>query len=165
VPVPALDHVLRHNAWATATIIDFCRGLDPAKLEAGAPGTYGTIGGTLQHIVGAEQWYVKLLTGEVLGRPIRRTDPERPTLDELAGVAAATGKRVLAVAAADDATRVIELNGGQRSTVGVVLAQLVHHGNEHRTQVTTILGANGIDPPPISAWGYGRSAGISTAEE
>jgi len=42
-----------------------------------------------------------------------------------------------------------------------VLAQLVHHGNEHRTQATTILGSNGIQPPAISAWAYGRAVGIS----
>jgi hypothetical protein len=42
-----------------------------------------------------------------------------------------------------------------------VLAQLVHHGNEHRTQATTILGASGIEPPEISAWAYGLAVGIS----
>jgi uncharacterized damage-inducible protein DinB len=163
VGTPALDHVLRHNAWATATLLEFCRGLDPSTLEAAAPGTYGTLGGTLQHLVGAEQWYVKLLTGELIGAPIRRT--EHHTLDELSKIAGATGPRALAVAAQDEATRVIETNAGRRSTVGVVLAQLVHHGNEHRTQVTTILGANGIEPPPMSAWGYGRAARISDTEE
>jgi uncharacterized damage-inducible protein DinB len=160
---PPLDHVLRHNAWATATLLEFCRGLDPSTLEAAAPGTYGTLGGTLQHLVGAEQWYVRLLTGELIGAPIRRT--EHHTLDELSNIAGATGPRALAVAAQDEATRVIETNAGRRSTVGVVLAQLVHHGNEHRTQVTTILGANGIEPPPISAWGYGRATRISDTEE
>ena len=160
---PALDHVLRHNAWATATLLDFCRGLDPSTLDAAARGTYGTLGGTLQHLVGAEQWYVKLLTGEVIGVPIRRT--EHHGLDELSTIAAATGSRILAVAAQDDATRVIQTNPGRRSTVGVVLAQVVHHGNEHRTQATTILGANGIEPPPVSAWGYGRAVGISQTEE
>ena len=160
---PALDHVLRHNLWATATLLDFCRRLDPSTLEATAAGTYGTLGGTLQHLVGAEQWYVKLLTGEVIGAPIRRT--EHHGLDELSTIVAATGSRILAVAAQDDAARVIQTNEGRRSTVGVVLAQLVHHGNEHRTQVTTILGANGIEPPPVSARGYGRATGISETEE
>ena len=159
----ALDHVLRHNTWATGALLEFCRTLDPAKLEATAQGTYGSINGTLQHLVGAEQWYVKLLTGRVLGNPMRRT--ESHTLDELATVAAACGALLLDVAAQDDVARVIEMNEGRRSTVGVVLAQVVHHGNEHRTQVTTILGANGIEPPPLSAWAYGRGAGISRAEE
>jgi uncharacterized damage-inducible protein DinB len=159
-----LDHVLRHNTWANLTLLEYCRALDPAMLEAKATGTYGTLQGTLQHVIGAEQWYLQLLTGEVLGGPrIRRTEPH--SLDALIATAKATGARVLTVASTDDVTRRIPMNGGRGSTVGVILAQLVHHGNEHRTQATTILGANGIEPPPVSAWGYGRATGISEAEE
>jgi uncharacterized damage-inducible protein DinB len=164
VGAPPLDHILRHNTWATGALIEFCRTLDAAKLDAHAQGTYGTLYGTLQHLVGAEQWYAKLLTGETLGRPIRRSDPPHP-LDELATIAASAGARLLAVAGSDDPTRVIVTNEPRRSTVGVVLAQIVHHGNEHRTQATTILGANGIEPPALSAWAYGRAMRISTTEE
>ena len=159
-----LDHLLRHNTWATGALIEFCQTLDTAKLDANAPGTYGTLYGTLQHLVGAEQWYTKLLTGEALGRPIRRTDAPH-SLDELAAIAAAAGARLVEVAASDDPARVIVTNDPRRSTVGVVLAQIVHHGNEHRTQATTILGANGIEPPALSGWAYGRAMRISTTEE
>jgi uncharacterized damage-inducible protein DinB len=159
-----LDHVLRHNTWATVTLLEFCATLDPARLELAASGTYGTLCGTLQHLVSAEQWYVQLLTGDLLGRPRVRRD-ERHALPELAKTASLIGARALEVVATDDVTRRIEMNEGRTSTVGVILAQLIHHGNEHRTQVTTILGANGIEPPPVSAWGYGRAAGISEAEE
>ncbi len=160
----ALDHILRHNTWATGALIDFCRTLDPAKLDANARGTYGTLYGTLQHLVGAEQWYAQLLTGEIFGRRVRRTDAPH-SLDELSTISVATGARLLAVAASDDPTRVIVTNEPRRSTVGVVLAQVAHHGNEHRTQATTILGANGIEPPALSAWAYGRAMQISTTEE
>jgi uncharacterized damage-inducible protein DinB len=159
-----LDHVLRHNTWANLTLLEFCRALDPPMLEATAVGTYGTLYGTLQHTVGAEQWYLELLAGEVLG-PTRIRRTERHSLDDLIATANATGARVLTVAATDDVTRRIEMNEGRRSTVGVILAQLVHHGNEHRTQATTILGASGVEPPPVSGWGYGRAAGISEADE
>ncbi|MEK6225631.1 MAG: DinB family protein [Chloroflexota bacterium] len=159
-----LDHILRHNTWATGALIEFCRTLDPAKLDANARGTYGTLSGTLQHLVGAEQWYAQLLSGEIIGRRIRRTDAPH-SLDELATIAAATGARLVEVAASDDPTRIIVTNEPRRSTVGVVLAQLVHHGNEHRTQATTILGANGIEPPALSAWAYGRAMRVSTTEE
>ena len=161
----ALDHVLRHNTWATGALLDFCRTLDPARLDDKAAGTYGTLYATLQHLVGAEQWYVQLLTGEVVGARIRRT--QRHTLDELASIAAAIGVRELDVAASDDPDRPIVMDDGKgpRTTVGVILAQLVHHGNEHRTQVTTILGSNGIEPPEVSAWAYGRAVGISKTEE
>ena len=159
-----LDHVLRHNTWATVTLLEFCRALDPGALESKSTGTYGTLYGTLQHLVGAEQWYVQLLTGELLG-PARIRRDERHSLDELTVTAKATGTRVLSVPATDDVARRIDMREGRSSTVGVILAQLIHHGNEHRTQATTILGANGIEPPPLSGWGYGRAAGISEAEE
>ena len=158
-----LDHVLRHNTWATGALLGFCRALEPAALRATAPGTYGALYETLQHIVGAEQWYVKLLTGDVIGRPIRRTDAPH-SFEELAEVAAAAGARLQAVAASDDPARVIPM-GDEHSTVGVILAQVVHHGNEHRAQATTILGANGIEPLPLSSWAYGRAVGISTNGE
>lgn len=155
----ALDHVLRHNTWANGTLLDFCRALDPARLDDQAPGTYGTLYGTLQHLVSGEQWYVQLLTGELIGTEIRRA--ERRTLDELASIAVAFGARALAIAASDDPDRAIPVDDDDHSTVGTVLAQLVHHGNEHRTQATTILGASGIEPPEISGWAYGRAVGIS----
>ena len=158
-----LAHVLRHNTWANLTLLDFCREVDPAILDMGARGTYGTVYGTLQHLVGAQQWYVQLITGEWLGERIKRT--ERRTVEDLLAVARATGDRVLRVAETEDPDRRVPLPDGTGSTVGVILAQLVHHGNEHRTQVTTILGVNGIEPPPISAWGYGRATGISEAHE
>ena len=159
-----LDDILRHNTWATGALIEFCRTLDAPQLEANARGTYGTLYGTLQHLVGAEQWYAELLTAEIIGRPIRRTDAPHP-LGELATIAAATGARLLEVAASDDPARVIVTYDPEYSTVGVVLAQVVHHGNEHRTQATTILGANGIEPPPLSAWAYGRAKRLSTNGE
>jgi len=159
----ALDHVLRHNTWANGNLLDFCRALDPARLEDKAAGTYGTLYGTLQHLVSGEQWYVHLMTGELIGTEIRRE--ERRTLEELASIAARLGARALAIAASDDPDRAIpvddEVDRKTRSTVGTVLAQLVHHGNEHRTHATTILGSNGIEPPEISGWAYGRAVGIS----
>lgn len=159
----ALDHVLRHNTWANGNLLDFCRALDPARLEDQAAGTYGTLYGTLQHLVSGEQWYVHLMTGELIGTEIRRE--ERRTLEELASIAARLGARALAIAASDDPDRAIpvddEVDRKTHSTVGTVLAQLVHHGNEHRTHATTILGSNGIEPPEISGWAYGRAVGIS----
>ena len=160
----ALDHVLRHNTWANGALLDFCRALDPARLDNEAAGTYGSLYGTLQHLVGGEQWYVSLITGEVIGTEIRRD--KRRTLDELASIAARLGTRALAIAASDDPDRKVPVDDepGRKthSTVGTVLAQLVHHGNEHRTQATTILGASGIEPPEISGWAYGRAVGISS---
>jgi len=158
---PGLDHVLRHNEWANKRLLEHCASLGADALELQTRGTYGTLYGTLQHIVGAEQWYISLLTDEVLGSRIRKT--ERHGLDELMNVAAMTGRRAIEIAASDDAARVIT-RGGEETTVGVVLAQLVHHANEHRAHATTILGANGRPTPKIGAWTYGLANGLSNID-
>jgi uncharacterized damage-inducible protein DinB len=156
----ALDHVLRHNAWANKTLLEHCAKLEPSALEQRAAGTYGTLYGTLQHLVAGEQWYIRLLTGELLGTEIRRT--ERHSLAELIAVSARTGARAHELAASDDASRVIEVDGPEdRSTVGVVFAQLVNHANEHRAHANTILSVNGRPTPVISGWRYGMQKGIS----
>ena len=139
-------------------MLEFCAALEPAALDLSAAGTYGTLYGTLQHIVGGEQFYIRLLTDEMLGRPVRKT--ERRTLEDLIAIAALTGARAINVAANDDEARVIA-PGEDQTTVGIVLAQLVHHGNEHRAHATTILGAHGRATPKIGAWTYGIANGIS----
>jgi uncharacterized damage-inducible protein DinB len=30
----------------------------------------------------------------------------------------------------------------------------IHHAHEHRTQITTLLGQQGIEPPSLSGWNY-----------
>ena len=155
-----LEHVLRHNAWANRTLLEYCARLDASVLDLEAAGTYGSLYGTLQHLVGGEQWYISLLTGERLGAPVRRD--ERRALEDLAAIARRTGARAIEVAATDDAERTIEIDGpDDPSTVGTVLAQLVNHGNEHRTHATTILSVNGKKTPVISGWRYGIATGIS----
>jgi hypothetical protein len=40
------------------------------------------------------------------------------------------------------------------------MTQAIHHSEEHRTQVQSILGANGIELPALSVWGYARAVGL-----
>jgi len=148
---PPLDLVLKHNLWANQALFEFCAGLEPASLDRATPGTFGTLLATLQHIVSSEQWYIWLLTREPVGSAVNETDP-RP-LAELRDIVALTGQRVIALAQSDDAERTVTVDG-KPWAAGVIYAQLVHHGNEHRGQVKSILGAHGIEPPGVSAWGY-----------
>ena len=47
----------------------------------------------------------------------------------------------------------------QDSATGVVLAQAIHHGTDHRSQICTALSALGIEPPEIDVWAYGLATG------
>ena len=45
---------------------------------------------------------------------------------------------------------------------GVFLTQAIHHANEHRAHVCTIIGELGCESPDVSAWGYALATGRMT---
>ena len=43
--------------------------------------------------------------------------------------------------------------------LGIRLAQVVHHGTDHRSQICTALTTLGIEPPLIDVWDFGEQDG------
>jgi uncharacterized damage-inducible protein DinB len=43
--------------------------------------------------------------------------------------------------------------------LGVILSQVLDHGTDHRSQVSTILTSIGVAPPRLDGWAYGRACG------
>jgi uncharacterized damage-inducible protein DinB len=146
--------VFRHNSWATLRLIDFCRTIDPTVLDASVPGTFGTVTDTLAHVVGSDE----LLVGMVEGAAQQGPPPAFSSLDDLmerGRWAAERWERSLQPEPHPE--RLVERDvGGTRRLVRVstVLAQAVHHGNHHRSEVCTTLSAMEIEPPPIDGWAY-----------
>jgi uncharacterized damage-inducible protein DinB len=160
-----LDDAFQHNTWATIRIIDACADLTPDQLEATVVGGRGSIIETLRHIVGSDSWYLSFFRDD----GIARVDDGRP--DDLPDLRAATvtnGALWLEVLAdAPDPDREIEDVGDDWryiAPVGIRLAQVVHHGTDHRSQVCTILTTLGIEPPEIDVWAYGHAAGRASEE-
>src|SRR5207253_11093059 len=50
-----------------------------------------------------------------------------------------------------------------RMRSGVVLVQAVHHGNDHRTHICTVLGSHEIAFGDMDVWAYGDSVGAIVA--
>jgi hypothetical protein len=46
-----------------------------------------------------------------------------------------------------------------RLHLGVVIIQALHHGNDHRTHICTILGAGDITYGDMDVWAYGDATG------
>src|ERR1044072_2379405 len=150
------DSVMRdafeHHVWASLRSIDVCLGLTPEQLETEVPGTYGSILATMQHLVGADASYLFVIGGGTF-----------PRIDEAAMTLVDLRTQMATHAAAPDPTAVRTRHRDDGSAtdapIGIRLAQAVHHGTDHRSQICTALTTLGIEPPSIDVWDFGQQAG------
>jgi hypothetical protein len=42
----------------------------------------------------------------------------------------------------------------------VPMAQAIHHADDHRSHILSILGARGLEVPELDVWAYAWSAGL-----
>ncbi len=133
----ALHDPVRHNAWATTQILEFCRGLDEQTLNVTVPGTYGTIIATLRHIIYCEIDFLDRLLGR------SPTDPwqlgETTGLDALMerGAVLATDWEVFLASDVDSERPLQPDEGTNTIPAGIVIAVVLYHGSEHRGQICT----------------------------
>lgn len=155
-----LEDAFAHHVWATLRVLDACRELDPEQLQTEVVGTYGSIIDTLRHIVGADAGYLSLLSE---GR-VPNIDESAMTIAELRAVMERHGPAwasFLATQPDPEVTVVRYRDDGSEShaPMGIRIAQVVHHGTDHRSQVCTALTTLGIEPPAIDVWDFGESQG------
>lgn len=151
-----LGEIIRHHLWATDRLIAFVRTLPAQMLHLTAPGTFGRLGITLVHVVKADEHYLALMTGERRSPPLPPLSEIRDVdLADLAGRAVSSARHFSDVLEAlpDPSARPADAEG---LTTAELVVQAVHHANEHRAQIGTILGANGIVAPDVSGWAFGR---------
>jgi uncharacterized damage-inducible protein DinB len=152
---PILVEAFRYNRWANLHLLDVCAGLTDDQLQLTAPGTYGTIAATLLHLVSAEQRYLRRF-GQ--GEPRINERDAFPGVAVLREHAERSGDQLIEVAGRINPEEAIQENRDGRTyrlELGVVLLQAMHHGNDHRTQVCTILGIHDIEYGGMDVWAYG----------
>jgi uncharacterized damage-inducible protein DinB len=155
-----LIDAFRHNTWATRELLAVCQNLSETQLHATAPGTYGSIVATLWHTVQSDASYCRRLTGEEPEWDWRTE--ELPKLDEIAEYIddlAARWERFLATPFDAERTFVIKWHDEIDRDVpaGVLLVQALHHGNEHRAHICTVLTSIGVATPDLGAWDYAEA--------
>jgi uncharacterized damage-inducible protein DinB len=155
-----LSDAFAHHSWATIQLIDACALLSPDQLASSVPGTYGPVLETMRHIVASDRSYLALLTGGALDE----VDEEALDLAAMRTVMEANGPAWEAFVTRDiDADRMVvrHRDDGSEShaPLGIRVAQVIHHGTDHRSQVCTALTNLGIEPPEIDAWDYARANG------
>jgi uncharacterized damage-inducible protein DinB len=159
---PLLEDAFAHHVWATQRVVDSCLALTPEELETAVPGTYGSILDTLRHCIGSDAWDLFVATGD----RAFLIDEDHMQLSELRAAMERHGpawSRLLAQDPDPDAVldEVDENDGYERHiAMGIQLAQVLHHGSDHRSQVCTALTALGVEPPRIDVLDFGMQAGL-----
>ena len=164
-----LLELYRHKTWATLRLIELCQGLEDEQLDATIPGTYGTIRETLRHLVESEEGYYSILTRERFSTrqeaeafipPDPLPDVPVP-LEELADRIRRLGPRWETLAPDEELPgREVTSRDGWRFPGWVPLAQAIHHADDHRSHVLSILGARGLEVPELDLWGYAESENL-----
>jgi uncharacterized damage-inducible protein DinB len=154
---------IEYDNWATEKVARFCAALSPAQRALTTPGTMGTAEATVIHLVGAKERYASALRGTPVPEDgVRETSTK--DLDQVVTRAVALSEWFAEYAKGPiDVERIITRRGAdgstQRMPTGILIAQFLHHGNEHRAQLGSIFGANGIEPPHYSAFNWGNELG------
>lgn len=160
-----LADAFAHHAWATERLIDVCAELSAEQLAAPCPGTFGPIDATLRHLVASDTWYLTFFAVE-----------QPPEMDEAAETPLAELRAAITRNAALWAAIVADATDGDADTVehgegwafhapaGFRLAQVVHHGTDHRSQVCTALTSLGVTPPDIDLWAWGEATARTRVE-
>lgn len=149
----------RYHRWANLHLLGVCGGLADEQLDLTTPGTFGTIRATLLHLLGAEQGYIQRLGGSE--RRLTR-DSSFPGVDALKREAERSADELIALSQLiepDDEFEADFQDGRYLLKKGVVLLQALHHGNDHRTHICTILGAHGLEYGDMDVWAYGDATG------
>ena len=155
-----LSDAFGHHVWATLRLFDVCQGLGPEQLETAVPGTYGSILDTMRHLVAADSSYLFVTTR---GR-IQPIDEEDMDLLALRAAFEGHGDAWSSLLAEDpDPEEVLERHRDDGSEthapMGIRLAQALHHGTDHRSQICTALTTLGVEPPSIDVWDFGARDG------
>ncbi|MDH3306910.1 MAG: hypothetical protein OEO77_05280 [Acidimicrobiia bacterium] len=155
-----LADAFEHHVWATLRLIGICQSLSSDHLGSEVPGTFGSIIETFRHLVGADVSYHSAISGG----NVARFDASEMGLAALASVMERNGPAWAAVLDEDldpeqMVIRIRDDGSESHAPLGVRLAQALHHGTDHRSQICTALTNRGITPPAIDVWDYAEHDG------
>jgi len=155
-----LRAMFAHHVWASTRLIDALEQLDPVQLDARIDGTYGSTIQTLTHLVDSDERYLQRLVTPTLASI--RDGGTRPLAD-LRTEILEHGDRWAGMLDAVDRGELHAAVVGKSDypdtdpAETMLLVQAIQHGNDHRTQICSTLGASGLDVPDLDGWQYWAS--------
>jgi len=160
-----VDLLFSYNRWANARILAACQGISAEELAAPAAVSFGSLLGTLAHILGAESvWRMRLQQGASPRQMVQSA--AFPDLESMANrwneeEAAMQGfVAILKDADMERKVRFTRLNGSEEeATVWKALVHVVLHGMQFRAEAGVLLSALGRSPGDLDFLVYLRDIG------
>ncbi len=151
-----------YNRWANAKVREACRRVTPEQLAAPAQVSFGSLSGTLAHILGAEMaWRMRMQEGLSSDRLANAGD--FPTLEALTTrwqEEEAKMQGFVESLRAEDLDRWVEYTttSGKRqgSTLWRALVHVVNHGTQFRSEAGVVLSGFGQSPGDLDLLLYLR---------
>lgn len=143
----------RYNRWMNERLYALCAGMPDAERKRDRKAFFGSIHGTLNHLLWGDRMWLGRFVGPACTYPQFGTDMFA-TFEELAAARAATDRDLLEWAgnvSAEWLARPLTYTGvvdgkTRRLPAAVAAVHLFNHETHHRGQVTTLLKQAGIDP-------------------
>ena len=152
-----LPDFFKYNLRANLRLLDVCAQLSDTQLNATMKGSFGSVRETLMHMLAAEEGYTRTLTGKI-PTPQLKEFTTFPGFDELRRRAKGSGEALIMFAEQVDQgklSQILHLDGGTYDApVIVVVIQAINHAIDHRSQISTLMSQQNIEPPDLDAWSY-----------
>jgi uncharacterized damage-inducible protein DinB len=106
------------------------------------------------HMLAAEEGYARHVTG-TSPTPRLKEVTTFPGFHELRRRAELSGEKLIAFAEQGDLSQILYLDEGTyEASVIIVLIQAINHAIDHRSQISTLLSQQDIEPPDLDSWAY-----------
>lgn len=155
----------RYNGWANRRLHQAVAALDDAARKAEAGAFFGSLHGTLNHLIVADRIWMRRFTGE---GPEPKSLTEIPYADfaDLVAARKAEDERIIGYVAglteeALAATIAYSTITGPKEitqALAPALAHVFNHQTHHRGQCHQMLTAAGVEAPPLDLLFYQREA-------
>ena len=155
VACPGMQELIdlyRHNAWANERVFGLAQDVEASLLEAEAPGTRGTVKGTLAHLARVEHLYLTMIEGKPRESVESPEDYEAHDLAWMRRHLHDIGEgfvRAIETATPDVLARRLDIRVKFPVTARDGLLQVLTHSSQHRSQVLSWLSAQGVTTPDL----------------